>query len=81
MKTSLELEDKLAKEVKMFALRRGLSFRALCEMALRDFIARSKKQGKPFALTQIVAKSAPSPECQAMSWADLRRTSYEGRGE
>lgn len=81
MKTSLELEDKLAKEAKLFALERRLSFRALCELALREYIMKTKGQGKPFKLKSVVAGSAPTPELQSMSWADLRRASYEGRGE
>ena len=81
MKTSLELEDVLAKEVRLFAVNRGLSFRALCELALREYLAKDKNRGKPFNHKPVVAHSAPTPEFQAMSWADLRRASYEGRGE
>jgi len=79
MKTTMEIPDCLYKEAKACADSRGVPLRQIVEEGLRLIIQQSRQPCKPFRLRD---SSFGGHGLQSdMSWPDIRRTIYQGRGD
>ena len=79
MKTTVEIADSLFAEARAAARNRGVSFRNLVEEGLRAVIDQSRRSAKPFRLRDgsVNGRGLRKP----LSWEEIRREIYEGRGE
>jgi hypothetical protein len=79
MKTTVEIPDSLFREAKACADSRGVTFRQIIEEGLRAIIQQKRHPRKRFRLRD---GSFGGQALQGdMSWPDIRRTIYQGRGE
>ena len=79
VKTTVEIADSLFKEAKSVAESAGVSLRELIEEGLRTVVEDRRKQRQCFTLRD---GSFRGRGLQAdLSWPDIRRTIYQGRGE
>lgn len=79
MKTTVDISDSLFQEARACADSRGVPFRQLVEEGLRIVIQKDKQPHKRFRLRD---GSFGGQGLQSeMSWADVRKAIYEGRGE
>jgi hypothetical protein len=79
VKTTVEISDSLFAEAKALAHRRGITLRQLIEDGLRSSIAQSRARAARFRLRDAsFSGEGINPE---LSWNDIRRMIYEGRGE
>ena len=79
MKTTVEIADSLFQEAKACAESRGVSFRQIIEEGLRNVIREGRTSGKPFRLRDgSFGGEGLQP---GVSWPEIRRAIYEGRGE
>lgn len=81
MKTSLHLSEPLAKSVREYLSEHDITFRSLCEAALKDFILRKKGKKRTFKFSPQLTDSQPTDLFMQASWDELRKSIYEGRGE
>jgi hypothetical protein len=81
MKTSLHLSEPLARSVREYLIKHGITFRALCEAALQDFLNRKKGKNRSFKFSATLSNSKPTDIFLQSSWEDIRKSIYEGRGE
>ena len=79
VKTTVEIADSLFAEAKAYAEAHGQSFRALLEEALRSTLQRNRQAPKRFHLRDGSFEGAGLQE--ELSWREIRRRIYEGRGE
>ena len=79
MKTTVEIADSLFAEAKACAESRGVSFRELLEEGLRSVLERNRKHAKRFHLRDgsFGARGTQND----LSWPEIRKRIYEGRGE
>jgi hypothetical protein len=79
MKTTVDIADSLFEEAKAVAASRGMTFRQILEEGLRAVLShREKREG--FRLRD--GSFGPPPGTHATrSWAEIRETIYQGRGE
>ncbi len=56
MKTTIEIPDQLADEVRQYAADRSLSLKEVHERALRNLLSPAKANHKPFRLKMISTK-------------------------
>ena len=79
VKTTVEIADSLFAEATAYAEAHGLSFRELVEESLRSTLQEKRRSAKRFCLR---AGSFRGEGLQAnLSWPEIRRQIYEGRGE
>jgi len=79
MKTTVEIPDSLFREAKACAESRGVPMREIIEEGLRAVIQRDRARSKPFHLRDGSFGGKGLPE--DLSWSEIRRTIYSGRGE
>lgn len=79
MKTTVEIADSLFSEAKAYTEAHGLSFRELVEESLRSTLQGKRWGAKRFRMRD---GSFRGQGLQAdLSWPEIRRQIYEGRGE
>lgn len=79
MKTTVEIADSLFAEAKAYTEAHGLSFRELLEESLRSTLRQNRRAAKRFHLRN---GSFQGQGLQGdLSWPEIRRRIYEGRGE
>ena len=79
MKTTVEIADSLFAEAKAYTEAHGLSFRELVEEGLRSTLQGRQRSAKRFRMRD---GSFRGQGLQAdLSWPEIRRQIYEGRGE
>jgi hypothetical protein len=80
MKTTIEVPDALLREVRELAARKGVTLRALVELALRRVINETA-QAAPFKLRRASFKGKGlRAELRDAPWGRLRDLAYERRG-
>ncbi len=79
LKTTVEISDSLFAEAKAFAESRGVPFRQMVEEGLRAAIQQQRGARKKFRLRDgsVGGKGLQ----RDLSWPEIRRKIYEGRGE
>ena len=79
MKTTVEITDSLFREAKARAESRGVPLREIIEEGLRAVIQTDRGRRKPFRLRD---GSFGGEGLRAdLSWPEIRRKIYSGRGE
>jgi predicted transcriptional regulator len=79
-KTTIDLQDDLARKAKLLAARRGTTLRALIEQGLRQVLRDERNTGAFVLRDASVAGRGLQPEFRNKDWAALRDAAYEGRG-
>ena len=79
MKTTVDIPDSLFQEARACAEARGVPFRQIVEEGLREVIRHSRESRKRFRLRD--GSFGGQGRNQDLSWPELRRAIYEGRGE
>jgi len=80
MKTTIELSDALAHEIKALAKRRSTTLRALVEQGIRQ-VLRDAQHADAFRLAdKSVAGNGLQTEFRGQPWAAIRNSTYEERG-
>ena len=77
MKTTVEIPDSLFEDAKACAGSRGVPFRQIVEEGLRAIVQQQQKPRKTFRLRD----GSFGGKGSGLSWTEMRRTIYEGRGE
>jgi hypothetical protein len=79
MKTTVEIADSLLAEAKAYTAAHGMTFRELLEEGLRVALQQKRQRNKRFRLRDgsFQGKGMLSD----LSWPEIRRQIYEGRGE
>ena len=77
MKTTVELADDLVREAKRYAVRHGLTLRAVIEEGIRSTLRRETGVRAAFVLRDAsVDGSGLQPEFRAEAWPRLRDAVY-----
>ena len=80
MKTTVEISDGLAEEVKAYMAREGVTFRSVVERGLRE-VLRGGGEPEPFVLRNASVRGRGLQEAfRDTGWAHVRDAAYEGRG-
>ena len=79
MKTTVEISDSLFVTAKAAAKARGLTFRDLIEEGLRSVVQNKRGSRKRFRLRDGSVSGHGLHE--DLSWPEIRRRVYQGRGE
>ena len=80
MKTTVEIPDGLAAEVKAYMAREGVTFRSVVELGLRE-VLRAGRKPKPFKLRDAsVSGRGLQATLRDAGWERIRDAAYEGRG-
>jgi len=80
MKTTVEISDTLAREVRALAAREKTTLRALIETGLRE-VLRAHRHRHNFTLRDVsFAGRGLQPEFRSAGWDRMREAAYEGRG-
>ena len=79
MKTTIDIADSLFNEARSVAKDRGLTLGQLIEDGLRQSVRQHRSRSTPFRLKDGSFKGKGLQ--QDLSWAELRRSIYEGRGD
>ena len=80
MKTTVEISDGLAEEVKAYMAREGATFRSVVERGLRE-VLRAGRQPEPFVLRDASVRGRGLQEAfRGAGWERIRDAAYEGRG-
>ena len=80
MKTTIEISDELAAQVKAYAARERLTLRAIVEQGIR-LVLREATAPEPFRLRDAsVGGNGLRAEYESAGWARIRDAAYEGRG-
>ena len=80
VKTTVEIADSLFEEAKSVAESAGVPLRELIEEGLRTVVEGRRKQRQRFTLRDGSFRGRGLQEAD-LSWADIRRAIYQGRGE
>lgn len=81
MKTTIELNDELAKKAKQLAARRGTTLRAVIEEGIRRVMREDETGAEDFRLRDAgVGGRGLQPEFRDRSWPAIRGAAYEDRG-
>ena len=79
MKTTVEISDGLAEEVKSYIAREGVTFRSVVERGLREVLRNSGQRG-PFVLRDAsVGGRGLQDGFRDAGWERIRDAAYEGR--
>lgn len=82
MKTTVEIADGLAREVRALAARERTTVRALIEEGLRVVLRQRQQSGAPFRLREAgFAGEGLQPEFRGADWERIREAAYEERRE
>ena len=80
MKTTVEISDGLAEEVRAYLAREGVTFRSVVERGLREVLRHSGQQ-EAFALRDASVGGRGLQEAfRDAGWERLRDAAYGGRG-
>ncbi len=80
MKTTVEISDGLAEEVRAYVAREGVTFRSVVERGLRE-VLRAKREHEPFVLRDAcVGGKGLQAAFRDAGWERIRDAAYEGRG-
>lgn len=80
MKTTVEISDGLAEEVKAYMAREGLTFRSVVERGLRE-VLRAGREPKSFKLRDAsVSGRGLQATLLDAGWERIRDAAYKGRG-
>lgn len=80
MKTTVQISDDLAEEVKVYMAREGVTFRSMVERGLRE-VLRAKRGPKPFKSRDAsVCDRGLQAAWRDTGWERIRDAAYEGRG-
>lgn len=81
MKTTIDIADSLFQEAKRVAARKGITFRAVVETALRHVIEAERPTTRPFRLRKHTFRGKGlQAGLSEDAWDEIRRRAYEGRG-
>lgn len=82
MKTTIEIPDKLFREMKSYAAKEGSSLKDLLTRLIADFLAsNTSKDKKKFKLKDAsVDGKGLQPGVSLGDWETIRAMIYEGRG-
>ncbi len=81
MKTTVELSDGLAEEVKAYIAREGVTFRSVVERGLREVLRAGETEPEPFVLRDASVRGRGLQEAfRGAGWERIRGAAYEGRG-
>jgi hypothetical protein len=82
MKTTVEISDALFSEARRVAQREKRTLRALIEEGLRHVLAQRRTRRGAFKLRKAsFGGQGLHPDLNAAHWEEIRRRTYEGRGE
>jgi hypothetical protein len=79
MKTTVDIPDSLFAEAKASAEVRGLTFRQVIEEGLRAVLDQQRRPARRFRLRD--GSFGGRGRQAGLSWPEIRRSVYEGRGE
>jgi len=79
MRTTLDLDDDLARKAKGRATQDGTTLTAVIEEALRRYLAPAPRTGKPFRLKLLTKRGRPVPGVNVAD-RDALYERMEGRG-
>ncbi|MDZ7685007.1 MAG: DUF2191 domain-containing protein [Gammaproteobacteria bacterium] len=79
MKTTIELADDLAQRARQLARKRGITFKAVIEDAIRLSLAEEERRGQYTLPDKRVAGSGLQEEFRDKSWSEIREAAYEGK--
>ena len=80
MKTTVEISDGLAEEVKAYVAQEGVTFRSVVERGLRE-VLRADREPEPFVLRDASVGGRRLQEAfRDAGWERIRDAAYEGRG-
>lgn len=80
MKTTVEISDGLAEEVKAYMAREGVTFRFAVERGLRE-VLRAGREPEPFRLRDASVRGRGLQEAfREAGWERVRNAAYEGHG-
>lgn len=80
MKTTVEISDGLAEEVKAYMAQEGVTFRSLVERGLIE-VLRAGQAPAPFTLREAsVGGRGLQPAFRDAGWDRIRDAAYTGRG-
>jgi hypothetical protein len=78
MKTTVEIPDRLFREVKEYAARNGVPIRAVLEMGLRSVLEGPPPNRRRFRLKTVTTKGHGL--ASDADWSAIRSLIYEGHG-
>lgn len=81
MRTTIDVSDALLEAVRERAEAQGTTLRALFEEGLRAVLAAETSPPRFVLRDASVGGGGLQPEFRTAGWAEIRSTSYEGRGE
>ena len=80
-KTTVEISDGLAEEVKAYIAREGVTFRSVVERGLREVLRAGGTEPEPFVLRDASVRGRGLQEAfRGAGWERIRGAAYEGRG-
>ena len=77
MKTTVEIPDALMAETRKYASARGLTFREVLEISLRNTVEKTRGAKKTFRLRKTTFRGKGQ---LIHDWGTIRALIYEGRG-
>jgi len=80
MKTTVEISDPLARDIRDLAARQHTTLRALIEAGLRAVLQEQSRAGTFRLRDASFAGNGLQPEFRDGGWERVRRAVYEGRG-
>lgn len=80
MKTTVEINDDLFREVKELAQRHGVPLRTIIESALRHEISRHAEPRRFTLRDATFSGNGLQPPIRDGDWTSMRDLSYDGRG-
>ena len=80
MKTTVEISDGLAEEVRSYIAQEGVTFRSVVERGLREVLRGSGQQASFVLRDESVGGLGLQHGFRHASWERIRDAAYEGRG-
>jgi ribbon-helix-helix CopG family protein len=81
MKTTVEIPDALAEDIRKLAAREGTTVKVLIEQGLRKVLAERRQRNGTFRLRKATFKgNGLQPGVAGVSWERIREMAYEARG-
>ena len=79
MKTTVEISDGLAEEVRSYIVQEGVTFRSVVERGLREVLRNSGQRGSFVLRDASVGGRGLRDEFRDAGWERVRDAAYEGR--
>lgn len=80
MKTTVEISDALATEIRELAARERTTLRELIEAGLRSVLRERSRKGAFRLRDATFSGNGLQPEFRGADWERIREAAYEGRG-